>query len=389
MRFQQIFWLLKKELRSASRARWLMLGFVLGPLLLWGFQAFIQGFIARSLVAGGLTVYITNEDEGNIGEELQFILNHSSELNLGAIIELTRSQGLNMVEKGNLTVWLVIPSDFTLNLTIEKRATIIVYVDSSSILASSTAHRIEMLAKNSIDVYQQELYIVEKAIREEVNFGLTLVTFLIPMVAVLAPGPFVSESFAGERERKTLEGLIALPMSRLAILSGKFLSALVLVAIYGVSTIFGMILYNKMVHLLAGEQAAIMAAEYTINLSVMPMIAISVALLSLCAISIGIVISCLAKDQKTAATYIQMVLMVPTMLVGILSFTGNLQTLSGVLGLIVKLIPFSHAILFMNGVLLYEAPLIDLIINIIYLLGATLVFLAIGAKLFQRETLIH
>ena len=68
MRFQQIFWLLKKELRSASRARWLMLGFVLGPLLLWSFQAFIQGFIARSLVAGGLTVYITNEDEGNIGE---------------------------------------------------------------------------------------------------------------------------------------------------------------------------------------------------------------------------------------------------------------------------------------------------------------------------------
>ena len=144
MRFQQIFWLLKKELRSASRARWLMLGFVLAPLLMWSFQAFIQGFIARSVVAGGLTVYITNEDEGNIGGELQqLILNHRSELNLGAIIEVTTSQGLNMVEKGNLTVWLVIPPDFTLNLTRDQRTTIIVYVDSSSILASSTAHRID------------------------------------------------------------------------------------------------------------------------------------------------------------------------------------------------------------------------------------------------------
>ena len=392
MRFQQIFWLLKKELRSASRARWLMLGFVFGPLLMWGFQAFVQGFVARSVAAGGLTVYITNEDEGDFGSVLQqLIVNSSAELNLGAVVEITSSQGLSMVEEGNLTVWVVIPPDFTSNLTREqeKKTTLVVYVDSGSMLASGTAHRIEMFAKSVIDKYEQELHIDEKAIREEVTIGLMLVTFLIPFVTVLAPGPFVAESFAGERERKTLEALIALPMSRLAILFGKFLSALVLVAIYGVSTIFGMVLYNEMIRVLAGESAAVMAAEYTISLSVMPMIAVSVVLLSLCAIAIGIVISCVAKDQKTAASYIQMVLMVPTMLVGVLALTGSLQTLSGVLGIVVKIIPFSHAILFMNGVLVYEAPLIDLIINIVYLLGATIVFLAIGAKLFQRETLIH
>ena len=390
MRFQQIFWLLKKELRSASRARWLMLGFVFGPLLMWGFQAFVQGFVARSVAAGGLTVYITNEDQGDSGSGLQqLIVNSSAELNLGAVVEIKSSQGLSMVEEGNLTVWVVIPPDFTSNLTTEQETTLIVYVDSGSMLASGTAHRIEMFAKSVIDVYQQELHIDEKAIREEVTIGLMLVTFLIPFVTVLAPGPFVAESFAGERERKTLEALIALPMSRLAILFGKFLSALVLVAIYGVSTIFGMVLYNEMIRVLVGESAAVMVTEYTISLSVMPMIAVSVALLSLCAIAIGIVISCVAKDQKTAASYIQMVLMVPTMLVGVLALTGSLQTLSGVLGIVVKIIPFSHAILFMNGVLVYEAPLIDLIINIAYLLGATIVFLAIGAKLFQRETLIH
>ncbi len=388
MRIQQILWLLKKELRSASRARWLMLGFIFGPLLMWSFQAFIQGFVARSIASGGLTVYLTNEDEGDFGNELhQSILNNYSELNIGAVVEITNSQGLNMVEAGNMTVWMLIPQDFTSNLTSEHRAVIIVYVDSSSILASSTANRMEMFAKGVVDVYQQELYIHEKAIREEANFGLILVTFLVPMVAVMAPGPFVSESFAGERERKTLEALIALPMSRLAILFGKFLSAIVLVAIYGVSTIFGMILYNKMIYGLAGESA--IATQYTINLSVMPMIVVSVALLSLCAIAIGIVISCIAKDQKTAATYIQMVLMVPTMLVGVFSFTGSLQNLSGILGFVIKLIPFSHAILFMNGVLVYEAPVFDLAINIVYLLISTIVFLIIGAKLFQRENLIQ
>ncbi len=390
MRFRQVFWLLKKELRSASRARWLMLGFVIAPLLMWGFQAFIQGFIVRSLTTGGLTIYVTNEDEGGFGSLLQqSIVNSSSELNLGAIVDITSSQGLSMVEEANLTVWIVIPSSFTSDLLEKKETTLVVYVDSGSMLASGTAHRIEMFAKSIIDEYRQVLHIDEKPIREEATFGLLLVTFLIPFVTVMAPGPFVAESFAGEREKKTLEALVALPMSRLAILFGKFLSALVMVAIYGVSTIFGMILYNEMIRALAGESAAIIASQYTISLTVMPLIAVSVILLSLCAIAIGIVISCVAKDQKTAASYIQMILMVPTMLVGVLAFTGSLQTLSGVLGIVVRIIPFAHAILFMNGVLVYEAPLIDLVINIVYLLGATIVFLAIGAKLFQRETLIH
>ena len=390
MRFQQIFWLVKKELRSASRARWLMLGFVIGPLLTWGFQAFIQGFIVQSAASGGLTVYITNEDEGNFGSELQqLIVDSSSELNLGAAIKISSSEGLNMVDEGNLTVWVLIPPDFTFNLTKEQRTTLIVYVDSSSIQASSTAHRIELYAKSIIDVYHQELHIEEKAIREEVTFGLILVTFLIPFVTVMAPAPFVAESFAGERERKTLESLVALPMKRLAILLGKFLSALVMVAIYGISTIAGMVLYNEIIGVLAGDFASFVASEYTINLSVMPLIGASVALLSLCSVAIGIVISCIAKDQKTAASYIQMILMVPTMLVGVLAFTGNLQTLTGVLGIIVRIIPFSHAILFINGVLIYQAPVVDLIINIVYLLGTTIVFLGIGAKLFQRENLIR
>jgi sodium transport system permease protein len=389
MGLQQLSWLLKKELRSAIRSRWLILGFVLIPLFNWSLQAFIQGFIARSMTTGALTVYVTNEDEGDLGTILhQWIVNSSSELNLGAIVEITNSHGFNMVEEGNMTVWIVIPPDFTSNLTREQETTLVVYVDSGSMLASGTAHRIEMFAKSKIDEYTQQLHINEKAIREEATFGLILATFLIPFLTVIAPAPFIAESFAGEREKKTLEALIALPMSRLAILFGKFLSALAMVAIYGVSTIFGMVLYNEMIHILAGESAALMAAEYTISLSVMPMIAVSVILLSLCAIAIGIVISSMAKDQKTAASYIQMVLMVPTMLVGVLAFTGTLQTLSGVLGMVIKIIPFSHAILFMNGILISEAPLIDLIINILYLLGATIVFLAIGAKLFQRETII-
>lgn len=80
--------------------------------------------------------------------------------------------------------------------------------------------------------------------------------------------------------------------------------------------------------------------------------------------------------------------MFPTMLIGVFSFTGGLQALGGPLAFLVRLIPFSHAILFMNGILLYNSPWTDLAVNVAYLVGTTIVFLVIGAKLFQREAIL-
>jgi ABC-type multidrug transport system permease subunit len=51
-------------------------------------------------------------------------------------------------------------------------------------------------------------------------------------------------------------------------------------------------------------------------------------------------------------------------------------------------IPFSHAIVFLNGVLSNAATPASLMFNVFYLLAFTVVFLIIGAKLFEREAII-
>ncbi len=385
-------WLVRKELTSARRSRWLILAIIMGPLLAWGFQALVQGFMFRSIAAGGLTVYYTNEDEGLIGTEIveQMVL-YNSTLQLGKLVEISMSVGTSMVEEGNMTVWIIFPMNFTSSLESERRTTLTVYVDSGSMQATGTANRVEYFIKELIDVYEQELVIEEKPVRVVANFGLLLVTFLVPILSVTAPAGFVSSSFAGERENRTLEALLALPMSRFSILLGKLYSGIALIGVYGAANCLGLVVYNELIRQLASDVFKSNPAriqEFMIDLSLMPLVIVSILLLSLCSLAIGIVVSSLAKDQRTAMSLNQWILMIPTMIVGLFSFTGGLQGLGGALGLLVRAIPFTHAILFMNGVLLYNAPLIDLAINIAYLLGSTIIFLVIGVKIFQRENII-
>jgi hypothetical protein len=83
-----------------------------------------------------------------------------------------------------------------------------------------------------------------------------------------------------------------------------------------------------------------------------------------------------------------MVMLIPTFVIGILGFTGSILQYGGLLGLFIIAIPFSHAILFLNAVLAGTGTLIGLTTNIAYMMGFTIVFLLIGAKLFEREAII-
>jgi ABC-type multidrug transport system permease subunit len=81
-------------------------------------------------------------------------------------------------------------------------------------------------------------------------------------------------------------------------------------------------------------------------------------------------------------------MLIPTMVIGILGFAGSISQYGGIFGFLVMLVPFSHAIVILNGILSGVATPLSLLGNISYLLGFTIVFLIIGAKLFEREAII-
>lgn len=389
-------WMLKKEVKSVLRSRWLILGFIISPLFAWLFQGAFLSFIVAQTTEEPETVYITMQDGDEWGQRLyDNIEGNQSELLIKELINVTPSEGQKLVENRSVSVWVVIPENFTENLEQQNRSTLSIWVNTANYRATAAAARIQNFASNVID----KINVIRRVefdyynVAPEATYGHQLAIFLVMITSVLAPSPYVGKSFAGEKERNTLEALLVVPLSRIKILAAKLFAGLLLTMIYSAFTIVGILVYNMSIIFRAAalppQPAQYYTNLYTVNVATLPLIFFCQFLVLLCAIGIGVVISCLSKDQATAESINNLVLLVPTMVIGILGFTGSVNQYGGLFGLFVLAIPFSHAIMFLNGVLSGAATPLSLLGNVAYLLTFTIVFLVIGAKLFEREAIIN
>jgi ABC-2 type transport system permease protein len=215
---------------------------------------------------------------------------------------------------------------------------------------------------------------------------------LVMITSVMAPAPYVSKSFAGERENHTLEALLVVPMSRIKILAAKLVAGILLTLIYSVFTVVGILSYNWWIISraagLPGGSSSYYIDLYSVSVDSIPIIIFCQFLVLLCAIGIGIVISTMSKDQATSESINNLVLLIPTFVVGILGFAGSIAQYGGILGFFIYAIPFTHAVVLLNDVLAGVATPLSITINVSYLVIFTVVFLIIGAKLFEREAII-
>ncbi|OLS20886.1 MAG: hypothetical protein ThorAB25_27620 [Candidatus Thorarchaeota archaeon AB_25] len=392
-------WLLKKEVKTVLRSRWLVLGFIISPLFAWLFQGFFLNFLFATAVDPE-TVYITVEDEGPLGQIIYDNFNYvyqlekdlpmeNQSLKFLDFINVSKSNGQALWDNRTAPVWILIPANFTEIFEQYNVTTMIVHVNSGSFRATAAFERIKVYAQfwmRTTDLWVQQI----TPPSAEASYGHQLAIFLVMITSVMAPSPYISKSFAGERERHTLEALLVVPMSRLRILGAKLAAGLLLTMIYSTFTVVGILSYNFLVNIRgAGSMdSTSQIGFYSVDPSTIPLIFFCQFLILLCAIGIGVVISTMAKDQATSESINNLVLLVPTMVIGILGFAGSISQMSGVFGFVIMLIPFTHAIMFLNGVLSPAPDPISLIINIVYMLSFTIVFLILGAKAFEREAII-
>jgi len=341
-------------------------------------------------------VYITNEDTGIWGQTLYNAIDGNKEgwLNIDPLVNITKQEGDNLVENKSLSVWVYIPVNFTQNLEMYNQSTLTIWVNTGNIRASSAASRVDYFAKAVINevVIVRNLNVDMNTISPEASYGHQLAIFMVMLTSVLAPAPYVSKSFAGEREQNTLEALLVVPMSRVKILASKVAAGLLLTLIYSVFTIVGILIYNWSIIARTASLSPALAAGfndlYTVNINTLPLLFLCQELILLTAIGIGIVISCLAKDQATSESVNNLVMLVPTMVIGILGFTGSLLQYGGIFGFFILAVPFSHAVIILNGILSGTGTVIGLLGSVLYMIAFTVVFLIIGAKLFEREAII-
>ncbi len=435
---KQTFSLVKQELRSASRTRYIVISFVFMPLLMWGLQGGLQMLVGFSLTSSqaGETIYVVNFDAGNgtytLGDDFvadlkEASLNETKESFLfGSTINDTRysdytySQLIDLTkdpeQASNVMPLIIIPLDFTVvfdsfvNLTISAPPRVELYTLPGGILGS------ELLQAGIGMILADEPYTrvdIKKLSYLQANtvtfpgeesaasgFGVGFIGFISVIIAVMAPAPFVSTSFAGEREKKTMESLLALPISRFNILLGKLLAGMVLVSIFAVMNMVGLLGFSFVISL-ADTGSEFNAAEmYAIDPTVIMLflIGLTMFLSAFVSIGIGISIASLTKDVRSAESLYSMVMLLPSMIVGMSSMFGSLPEESfGGAGIVLYLIPWSHAIAILSKGLYpqtYASSAItgsipgDLLLHLGYLVVIILIALFIASRVFEREGIL-
>ena len=103
---KKVLWLLKKEIKSVLRSRWLIVGFIISPLFAWLFQGAFLSFIVAQTTEEPETIFVTMEDVGPWGPGLiTAIEGNQSILLIEDIINIQYEEGQEMVANRTVSVW--------------------------------------------------------------------------------------------------------------------------------------------------------------------------------------------------------------------------------------------------------------------------------------------
>ncbi|MBU1240823.1 ABC transporter permease [Myxococcota bacterium] len=202
------------------------------------------------------------------------------------------------------------------------------------------------------------------------------------MIIIMLGGSMVITSMGLEKENKTLETLLTMPVSRTTIVMGKIMGSaavgLFMAAFYMVGFKF---------YVSSFETGTIDLALLGLDLNAFDYILVGVSLFSslLFGLAMAMLLGIMAKDYKSAQvlTYpIMGLAMIPMFL----TMYRDFDTVTPLVKTVLFVIPFSHPMMAMRHLTLDNYLLVSL--GIVYSLTVTAILIAIIVKIFKTDKLI-
>mgnify|MGYP000386118430 CR=1 FL=1 len=388
----------KKEVIEQLRSKRTLVTIVVVPILVWIGLAGMYAIILGGLTTGGpfatpIDVYLTVEDKGPYGVLVQqAVVNASKQVN-ARVHEVTVEEAQRLIEEGDVVLYIRVPENFTATLNASHVGVLEIWLDPTSQRANLVLGQVMSVVQDVVEAPENQLVVQVRRIRHAPT-GFLIASFILVMSAIYGPLPVVTTSFAGERERKTLEVLLATPVERRSILTGKLAAAGFTAAVYIVANLIGMGVYAGIMKVALEQAITPGVAEFAeIGLAgvtwwQMGVILAAVGLTVLMAAAVGVVISSLARSVRDAETYFSAFFMLPVMLMAI-NIGTRLEDLPFAVQALIYAIPFSHGALLINNALIYNKPWPILAASILYMVATIAIAILIGAKLFEREEIVE
>jgi ABC-2 type transport system permease protein len=206
---------------------------------------------------------------------------------------------------------------------------------------------------------------------------------LIVLMVVIYSGSMVITSMGTEKENKTLETLLTLPVRRSSIVFGKLAGATIVGLIMAIIYMAGMSFY--MSSLTAG--AAFDPAKYgmTLDLGKYLLVGISLFLALMCALALCMILGIFTKNYKAAQTMTMPITFLALIPMFVLMMT-DFNTLPTAIQVVIFAIPFSEPMMAMKSLMFNDYGIV--VAGIIYQAFFAGVAMLVAVKLFRKDILL-
>jgi ABC-2 type transport system permease protein len=322
--------------------------------------------------------------------------------------------GLETVKQHNGVAVIVIPQNFTERITQNQSGTFQIYwimkgaglmdTISSSAFESIISYINTNISKELIreDSKVNASFVLSPTQRVETTYfknrefvGLSPNTIsgmlssqslLIPivmMMIIIMAGSIVITSMALEKENKTLETLLTLPVKRTSIVTGKIIAAAVIGLLLAIIYMIGMQYYFSGFAVSTGVNLA--SYGLTLTSADFILIGISLFIALIAGLSLCMLLGTFAKNYKSAQTLtfpITMLAMIPMFI----TMFADFDTLPLPLKIFTFAIPFSHPMMAPRALLFHDYTLV--IGGIVYIAIFAIVTISIVVWVFKTDRLL-
>ena len=207
---------------------------------------------------------------------------------------------------------------------------------------------------------------------------------LVIMIVIMMIGSIVISSMGNEKENKTLETLLTLPVTRTTIVTGKILAAAIAGLLYGIVYLVGMMFYTS--GLTSGiEGAALNSYGLVLSGTDWALLATQVFLTIVCALGICMVLGAFVKNYKAAQTMtlpLCVLAMIPMFVIIFIGWNGLPSVGQGLM----FAIPFTHPMMAMENLLFGKYTLVYG--GIAYLAAFALMVILVTVRLYKSDILL-
>lgn len=403
--------IIKKELRELLTPT-TFLPIILIALIFGAMGSSIHG-IQEGAQAPPVIGVIT-EDTGSFGTLASTILHTNAKVVYNSTLGSDQQTGVNTVQQKNGVALIIIPQNFTERINHGERGTLEVFwvmkgagvfdsISSSNLeglIAQINTNISRTLIKGNATANATFVLIPTQSMqttyfKNQVFVGLSpniiistlsqqsLLIPIIMMMIIIMAGSIVITSMALEKENKTLETLLTLPVKRTSIVTGKIVAAAFIGLLLAIIYMIGMGYY------LNGLQgtSGINLAAYGLVLTSTDFIWIGVSLFVtlIAGLSLCMLLGTFAKNYKSAQTLtfpITMLALIPMFL----TIFADFDTLPLGLKIFTFAIPFSHPMMAPRALLFHDYTFV--IAGIVYVGIFAIIMISIVVWVFKTDRLI-